>query len=379
VSVTTGPAVHQFVPVLEPGAVGAHVLEVQRALRAWGVVSEIFTEHVHAACAGLALRFDSYGRTHPAAPDDVLVYHVAIGSVVADFVLEQAARIVVDHHNITPAEHFAPWEPDLVPGLRWGRRQLADLASVAVLGLADSAYNAAELAALGCERTVVVPILLDLASLTGPADPATAARLAADRTAGGAELLVVGRVAPHKAQHRLVESLAILRHCFDPRARLRVVGGSASDRYVDALRGLVDDLGLADAVELTGAVGDAVLRSYYQAADVYVSASEHEGFCVPVLEAWAHGMPVVARAAGALGETVGGAGIVLDDADPAALAVAVHRVLSDGELATALRAAGRERLQAFAPDRTAAVLRAALAPLLGAAEPVPASHGMRQP
>lgn len=358
------PAVHQFVPVLEPGAIGAHVVEVQRALRAWGLRSEIFAEHVRAPYEGAAHRFDAYGGSVPAASGDVLVYHVAIGSAVADFVLDQSARIVVDHHNITPADFFAPWEPDVAPGIRWGRRQLADLAAVAVLGIADSQFNAAELVALGCPSVAVVPILLDPGALAGPDDPATTARLAADRARGGAELLMVGRVAPHKAQHRLVEALALYRHRFDGAARLRIVGGSASDRYVGAVRALASDLGLADAVEFTGPVGDAVLRSYYRAADAYVSASRHEGFCVPVLEAWHHGVPVVAFGAAALPETIGDAGIVLDDDDPLRLAVAAHKVVAEPALAGALRAAGRARLERFSPDRGRAALHAALAPLL---------------
>jgi glycosyltransferase involved in cell wall biosynthesis len=150
---------------------------------------------------------------------------------------------------------------------------------------------------------------------------------------------------------------------FDPSARLWLVGGSSSDAYVRAVRGLVEALGLEGAVRLTGSVSPAALAAYYAAADVFVCASDHEGFCVPLLEAMHSGLPVVAYASSAVPETLGGAGVCLPEKSPGVVAAAVWRVVSDAGLRGRLVAAGRRRLEDFAPERTRATFATAIGAL----------------
>ena len=157
---------------------------------------------------------------------------------------------------------------------------------------------------------------------------------------GGADLLFVGRIVPSKGQHELVKALWAYRRLYDPAARLHLVGGSSSFAYLKALRGFIAELGLADAVRITGDVSDAALAAYFAAADVYLSLSAHEGFGVPLVEAMAAGVPVVARRVGAVAETVGDAALVLAGTDPSYVAAAVHRVRTDVD---ATRAVGRRR------------------------------------
>jgi len=346
-------AVHQFVPVLEPGAVGGHTLEVQRALREHGIESEVFAETVHPSMEGRAHGYTEYGTRVAARPTDTLLYQMAIGSPVAAFVRDRPERKAVDYHNITPPELFARWEPDLVHGLAWGRRQLAELGAVCSFALADSAFNESELTGLGYEHTAVVPILLDLDAFEHELDDACRDRLLERKHRdGGVDLLFVGRVAPNKAQHELVKVLAAYRTLYDGNARLHLVGGSSSDRYVDAIRSFAAELGLADAVDLAGSVSAGELTAYYRAADVLVSASVHEGFCVPLLEAMHHRVPIVARALAAVPETLGDAGVLLRSSSPDRMAAAVHRVVTDAPVRDALVAAGRRRLESFSLPRT---------------------------
>jgi glycosyltransferase involved in cell wall biosynthesis len=336
-------AVHHFVATYEPGAVGGHIQETQKLCRDLGWESEVFTEHLR----GLPGRdYRDYPKL--AKPDDLLVYHTAIGSPVSDFVAARTERIVIDHHNLTPVSFFAPWEPWMVHGLAWGINQLRELAPRAVLGIGDSTYNEGELRAAGCARTTVVPILLDLDQFDRELDRELLGRLQRD----GSTWLFVGRIAPNKCHHDLIKAFAVYRRVYDGDALLRIVGGSASDRYVETLREFVAALQLDDAVELTGSVSDAALSAHYAAADVYVSASEHEGFCVPVLEALHHGTPVVAFAAGAVPETLGTGGVCLATKEPTRMAAAVHRVLADDAVRSALVAAGRRHLADFALPET---------------------------
>jgi glycosyltransferase involved in cell wall biosynthesis len=345
-------ACHQFVPALEPGAVGQHTLEVQRTLRAAGIESEVFAHIIHASMETLGRPYTDYGTSFPGRRDDCLMYQFAIGSVVAPFLRARPERKALYHHNITPAAMLAAWEPEMVPGLRWGARQLIELAPSVDFALADSSFNRSDLRRCGYRDVEVVPILLDLVAFDCDADPTTGARLERERAGGGAELLFVGRIVPNKCQHDLIKALVAYREAFDPDARLRLVGGATSTNYLRVLHEFAGALGVADAVEIAGAVSAESLAAYYRAADVFVSASEHEGLGVPRLEAMYHGVPVVAYGATAVAETVGDAGIVLDAKAPSTLASAVHRAVTDAAVRDDLIAAGRRRLRDFDLDIT---------------------------
>ncbi|MGH9082817.1 MAG: glycosyltransferase family 4 protein [Acidimicrobiales bacterium] len=336
-------AVHQFVPALVPrDATGSHTLLLRQALRRHGWSSEIFAEATHDELAGQSLPFEEYRRR--AAPGDVLVYQFATSSAVGDFLAERPEPLVLDYHNVTRPELFCGWDAEPARRSAEALRQLARLAPQAALGLAVSAYNLADLRRAGCRRTAVVPVLVDLDRLAVPADERVAARLEEAKEAGGSDWLFVGRVVPPKAQHDVVKALWAYRRLYDPRARLHLVGATPSPRYLSALRSFATDLGLDGAVRFAGEVTDAALAAFYAAADVYVSASRHEGFGIPLLEAMRAGIPVVAVAAAAVPATVGAAGVVVARAEPSRLAAAVHRVLADGALAARLAAAGRRQV-----------------------------------
>ena len=339
-------AVHQFVPTLAPrDAAGSHYLAVQQTLRDAGYRSDIYCYEAKEEYKRRAHPFASFSGAVRGEPT-WLLYHSSVGSPVADFVAGRDEPLIVDYHNITPAPFFARWEPAVAAALMKGRRQLATLEPRAELGIAHSAFSAQELNELGYARTSVVPLLVDLDVFdAAPADPVTLGRLADARSGGGVDWLFVGRLAPNKAQHDLVKAFAAYRRLFDPRARLHLIGASSSHLYETALFGFVEALGLTDAVEITGGVSAGALTAHYESADVYVMASEHEGFCVPLLEAMHHRVPIVAYSATAIPETLGDAGLLLDAKDAYTVATAVHRVVTDEALRTQLIDAGADRLR----------------------------------
>ncbi len=299
----------------------------------------------------------------------MLLYQTANGSAVADFVLARPETLAVNYHNITPVRFFADWEPGVVHGVAWGRAQLAAMGDRAALGIAVSRYNERELCGLGYRRTTVVPVLVDVDAFGDDAgvDPG-----ADERPAGaGTRWLFVGRVAPNKAHHDLVKAFAAYRRAYDPAAVLRIVGPPSSAAYSQALRAFVEALGLTDAVDFAGPVSDAALAAHYRTADVFVCVSDHEGFCVPLLEAMHHRLPVVAYASSAVPETLGGAGLLLETKLPTTVAAAVHRVVTDADLRSGLVAAGRRRLADFALPVTSGRMAEALGGLVavGAGSP----------
>jgi glycosyltransferase involved in cell wall biosynthesis len=343
-------AVHQFVPALLPrDATGDHTRALRDALRAVGWESDIYVEAAHDELQHEATYFEKY--PDRARPGDILLYQLGTSSPVAEFLLGRDEPLVLDYHNVTPESYYEGWEEHTATKVALAREQVAALAPRAVLGIADSAFNAAELETLGCPATAVIPILVDLDADHGRVDPVEQERLA---TAHGdaTVLLFVGRISPNKAHQRLVEALWVYRRLYDPEARLHLVGPSVTPSYAEAVFAFAAELGLAGAVRHGEGLTPSQLAAWYEDADVFVCLSEHEGFCIPLLEAMRAGTPIVALDAGAVAETLGSAGILLSEARPATVAAAVDRVHRDDRLSAWLVDAGHHRLGDFAADAT---------------------------
>jgi L-malate glycosyltransferase len=349
-------AVHQFVPELGiRDAVGRHTLAIDETLRNAGITSHIWAGEVHSDLRDRAGHFESAD----IAPDDLLMYQFAVGHDMADWLVARSERLIIDYHNITPRRFFEAWDAGLVHAVDWGIRQLPSMARRCDLSLADSAFNAGELIELGFRNVHVVPILLDQSEFQYDSSAPV------ERSEAGRSWLFVGRIVPNKAQHDLIKAFAAYRHVYDAEATLAIVGSVSSQRYNEALIGMIKDLNLGASVTLTGSVSPAQLDAHYRDADVLVCLSEHEGFCVPLLEAMNHQLPIVAYAAGAVPETLGSAGILLNDKSPAAVAAAVRRISEDGELRQQLVRRTRDRLDHFGIQRSQRKLLDAISPLLG--------------
>jgi glycosyltransferase involved in cell wall biosynthesis len=220
--------------------------------------------------------------------------------------------------------------------------------------MAPTRFNLAEVTAAGARHTALVPSPLPVSRLR----PRTA------RPPAHPALLFVGRIAPNKGHADLLRVLAALRGTGQPQARLMVVGHSLdTEPYFRALWRLADDLGVAEALEMPGGrrgLSDGELGDRYAASSAFLCMSEHEGICVPVVEAMSFEVPVVAYAAGAVPETVGSAGILLETRDPLVWAATVDRLHRDGALRARLVAAGRRQSELLRSIPIATVLREAL-------------------
>ena len=355
---TERPVVHQFTAVLSGrDAVGHHTLAVDGMLREIGADTTIFAAHVNPE---LKDRVTHY-RHHVDAPaPDLIIYQASTGTPVADYLLERPEPVVVNYHNMTPAEYYYPWKPHLGAELDHGRRQLARLCRQAHFGIADSEFNAGELRSFGLNNVEVSPVLVNEAVLPVGGALASAGSVG---VVSKVTLLFVGRLAPNKCQQDLVSALAVLRR-WRPGVELVLVGASSADVYEAALKDFGAELGVGDAVRFVSSVSSSELVRWYRRADVFVCLSEHEGFCVPLVEAMAWGVPVVAAAAAAVPETLGGAGVLLTDKSAVVVAAAVERVLDDVGLREGLVSRGLVRAQELGPDSARKRLREILTPLL---------------
>lgn len=300
--------------------------------------------------------------------DDILIYHYSMGwNVGLNLVKEAVCRKVVKYHNITPPEYFAGISIDYENTCRAGRLQLRDFAHLACdLYLSDSEYNMWELLLAGAEKSksFVVPPFHHIDRLNGT--EADAAVLDA-YTGETANILMVGRVAPNKGHLGLIEAFATYHRNYNANSRLLIVGKELEhlESYSSSLRKLIFRLDLDSAVVFTGCVSDEQLKAYYMVADVFTITSDHEGFCVPLVEAMALKLPIIACASTAITGTVGKSGLVWKERNPHLLAESIDFLVKNESLALGLGLMGWRRYeQLYTNEKIEADLLAALSHLV---------------
>ncbi len=331
--------VHQVLSGAGPvDAVTSQALAWRSRFAAWGWGGRDVAVHIDPRMNGAVAPL----RALDAAPSDVLLVHYSAYAPKLRALLDLPNPKALLSHNVTPARWLWDYEPTIAIHCALGRRQLPEFAARADRVAGVSAYNAAEVGS-----DVVVPILFDAREWGAPCES----------RAEAPTLLFVGRLAPHKRQDELIRLLALLRRHRLPGARLVLVGEPLNEKYLAALRALAEELAPGAVVFERGLSRDELADRYRQAS-AFVSLSEHEGFCIPLLEAFHFGVPVVARPSGGIPEVAGDAALLAADRDLAVLAELVALAVEDAELAAALRERGRERLPAYAPERTEAAMRA---------------------
>jgi glycosyltransferase involved in cell wall biosynthesis len=343
--------VHQLLPAAAPGdAVTNQAFAWRDLLETWGYPGEIVAEHVHPDVADKVHRLDRSGRR--LIKDGSVVLRYSIWSETAELALRSPERVALCYHNITPGHYLRDFNPAIAELCDRGREALASFAQPAAL-IADSSFNASDLWEAGLGDAAVVPLLLDV-----PRTPAR--RLDANDQP---TVLSVGRVVPNKRLEDVIKGFALYQRNRAPGARLVLVGSAAGfENYRQALDRLIEKVG-AERVVFTGPISGRARDAWYAQADAYLSMSVHEGFCAPLIEAIAHGTPVVARRAGAVPETIADAGLVLDGDDLPLVAEALHEVISSSRTRAALADSAARRLEELSPQAIAPRIRAALAPM----------------
>jgi glycosyltransferase involved in cell wall biosynthesis len=326
--------VHQVLATLGYGdAIGNEVLAVQRILRASGYRSEIFIETAERQVEDLARNY--LDLTDVSSPDGLLIHHFSLGSRASRLAYALPDRMMLVYHNITPPEFMVDGHPQLARLCFMGRRELAAFAPRCELAVGASEFNRRDLERLGFGETGVLPVVPDLSRLDGPRDPMVGRLLDDEWT----NILFVGRIIPNKKVEDLIRFYAAYHREFDRRSRLLLVGSTAGfEWYLGALHELVRRLKL-EHVHFAGQVSDAALAAYYDVADVYLCASEHEGFCVPLVEAFHARVPVAAFAAAAVPATMDGAGVLYTSKDPVHVAALLDALVADDALRDSVLAA----------------------------------------
>jgi glycosyltransferase involved in cell wall biosynthesis len=335
-----GKRIDQVVETMAYGdAISDYARSLRSHLRALGYESDIYARIILPRVAAEARVISP----EALAAAQGLIYHHSIDFNDLETILSAPTSKALIYHNITPAHFFRDYDAAFAGHLERGRAQLSLLADTFKLCAADSRFNADELRDFGFEEVTVIPVPINFARFDITPAPIS-------QMSDGPQWLFVGRISPSKGLRQLLEAFEVFA-CLEPAARLILVGAyHPADRYYQELMKLVIERHLEANVVFAGIVDEATLTAHYRSADVYVCLSEHEGFCVPLVEAMYFDVPIVAAAKTAIVETLGDSGVLIDGMDALETAALVREVLSDGGLRARVIDSQRRRRTAFLPE-----------------------------
>lgn len=339
---SSGISIHQFAIDCTPGdGISNGIFFTRKLLRLAGVHSNIYCADIHPDLADETLPLDKY---QPGKAQALLIHH-GIANRCESWLRNLPEHKFMVFHNITPGNLF-PADHPIQPDLCKGWQQVKDWKYWLTGTIADSQRNAQELIKCGHKPELMaeIPLLVDLQRVS-PKSPHLTRPTSTPLT-----LLFVGRVMPHKNQIALVETVAELMKITGQPVKLLLVGAYTVPQYSNEVKKRIEELGLSEQVVMTGKVSDKALQDMYHQADLFICLSQHEGFGMPLIEAMAHDLPVIAYNAPAsnITETLSNAGILLPSADPTLCARTIAALLTDHDRLQHLHECRKERLQEFA-------------------------------
>lgn len=337
--------VEQFLPAFHYGdATGNSALCLHEYLSEQGIESRIIGLTIDENLRDKAIFFDDYKEN----PGSIKILHFAIPSQLTDFFLQAGGKKAMIYHNVTPAHFFVDFSDDLARFTHEGRKHLARLSDCFDLSIAVSEYNAGELRDLNFKSVKVFPLMIKLDDYSKPHSAAYYNLLKDERK----NIIFVGRITPNKKIEDLIKILFFYKKYLSPSVRLIVAGNPHSlPSYFQAVRDLASRFYLSsDDIVFTGHIRFDELLAVYQLGDLYLSMSEHEGFCLPLIESCYFRVPIIAYDAGAISETLRGAGILVKEKNPEYIASLAEKVMFDETLNAKLKELGARRIEEFRQD-----------------------------
>jgi glycosyltransferase involved in cell wall biosynthesis len=346
--------IHQLVAGFDCGdAITSYALELRDIFRSWGYPSRIYGEHINPALRKYCLPYPEHRER--SAPENIAILHFSIGSENSKYFADLVDKKVMIYHNVTPPQFFQGFDAELAYNLKKGREELRMLKDIPHLALGDSEYNCGELRRAGYKNIGCLPIIIDFQKYKKKPRAKViklySKNLPAERQKTK-NFLSVGRIIPNKKLEDIVKVFYYYSKHIDSNSRLFLVGSYDEEgRYLSFLNNLIKKLGIKEKVILSGRVIFEELLAYYRLADIYLCLSEHEGFCIPLLESMFFGIPIIAYEAAAVPYTLNGAGVLFKEKNYEEIAELAHLLLTDRDLREKIVEKGKERLKDFAKER----------------------------
>ncbi len=333
--------VHQLIHTLSYGdAISGECLALQRCLQELGIESKIYAINTHPVYKG---RTEDY-RSFPESFNGQVILHYSLGSPLNDlFRSLSSARRSMIFHNLTPAEYFEGINPRVAADIQKGWHELPELCRLCDKVVSDSSFNASELKAYGVESEIL-PLPFDPKRWEEPVNQGFEDLI---KSEPGIHLLHIGRLAPNKCIEDIIKTFYYLKHRFpEHKSRLWLAGiDTDTELYSYGLKRLAQELTADEYINFTGQLSDGELKALYENCTAYLCMSEHEGFCVPLIEAMHFGLPVLAFNNGAVPETVGSGGILFSEKRYHELAAMIVKIHTDQPFRAKLIEAGFSRVK----------------------------------
>lgn len=337
----------QMLPSLMYGdAIGNDAQALADTLKAEGYDTAIYADYINEKIENpLVLSIKDY----ECKSDDIIIYHLSTGDDMNYQFSQYECKKIIIYHNVTPAKFFVGYDRSIQEGCDSGLRATRYLRTKADYCFADSEFNKQDLIDMGYTCDIeVLPILIAFDDYKKTPSAKVIKKYKNDDYVN---IVFTGRVAPNKKQEDLIAAFAYYKKHINPKSRLILVGNHLiTPGYYPKLSRYIEKLGVQDVV-FTGHIPFDEILAYYKIADVFLCMSEHEGFCVPLVEAMYFDVPIIAYDSCAVGETLGGSGILLNDKDPAVVAEAIQLVVENSDLQKKMIQSQRERLKDFEHDR----------------------------
>ena len=353
----------QLLPTMAFGdAVSNDAAAIDRMLSGMGYKTALYASNVDPRLPkGTAAHWKEMEDLHD---DDLLILHASTGDPLNRKVPTFGGRKMMIYHNITPSGFFKEYSRAAEELTEAGRRQIRKLSDQFSYCVADSDYNRFDLRQMGYKCPIdVCPIMIPFEDYDREPDRKVLAKYQGD---GWTNLLFVGRIAPNKKQEDVIRAFYYYHRDYNPKSRLFLVGNDTGmENYRCQLENYIRALGLAGRVIFPGHISFAAILAYYRLADAFVCMSEHEGFCVPLVEAMYFDLPIVAYASSAIPETLGKGGLLLDSKDPQVAAAAIDRVIRDEGLRESIAAERKARLAQYRYEQVSAKMKKCILKLAG--------------
>ncbi len=332
----------QVIPTLSLGdAVGNDARAVCKVISEMGYKTRIYAENIDHRLH--SPKFRKISRIPRLSDDDIVIFNHSTGTELCELIPKLGGRKMMIYHNITPPRFFEPYDKVSARLAQKGYENTRSLKDKIDYVMAVSEYNADDLRKMGYKCPIYVrPILIPFDGYRKFPDNAVIKK----HSDGYTNIIFVGRLAPNKKQEDIIAVFAYYKKNVNPKSRLLIVGGGNEGEYASALRSYVEALGLHDVV-FTGHVSFRALLAFYRVADLFLCMSEHEGFCVPLVEAMFFDIPIIAYDSSAISETLRKSGILIDDKNPVFVSMLIDRVMKDKGLRKYVLAKQRKRLMDF--------------------------------
>lgn len=335
--------IHQILPQIVKGdAIGNETLLMRDILREWGYKSDIFAKHIQPGIA--ANPYFEYQKI--SAKENILIYHYSIGSDLTNYVEILPDKILVIYHNQTPEKFFRGVNEEIANLLYKGRSDLKKISKIAYYGIGDSVFNCLELKDAGFPRTSVLPILIDFNRYSFKNED-----IVNQYDDNFINIMFVGRIVPNKRQDEIIKIFYYYKQ-INPNSRLFLIGSHHGfEEYFRKLKDLIEKLSLHDVI-MPGSVSDKDLNSYYTIADIFLCMSEHEGFCVPLVECMYFNVPIIAYNSSAIPFTLKNSGVLVNRKNYGQIAELIDIIINDDTLKTKIVKKQKDRLKDFAYETT---------------------------